>query len=264
MHPEYLYKYRPFASECDIEFTRQIVCDNTIYFAPPCTFNDPFDSRPAFTFDAPFDEMKAYYRRMCSKQMPQLTERACEEELEKILADPATDLRTPQGQQRIQQLHSRILAEEVGVLCLSSERDHILMWSHYADCHKGICLRFDARAAFLREARPIGYEQRRELINPFRDRDEDMAAKTFLMKSRHWLYEGEWRAVRYEGPGPVEFAPEALTGIVLGANASKEAEERAREWASRRRAPLELLRAYPDQQDFRLHIRPLDHWNCEN
>lgn len=258
MVPEYLYKYRPFSGECDIEFARQIVCENTIFFAPPCTFNDPFDSRPAFTFDAPLEEMRAYYHRMCSKRMPQITEQECEAELERILADPDTDLRTPQGQQKIQQLHSSTLAERIGVLCMSATNDHILMWSHYADCHKGICLRFDARAAFLREARPIGYESRRELINPFRDQDEAMAAKTFLMKSRHWHYEGEWRALRYEGPGLVAFAPEALTGIVLGAHASRESEELLREWAARRAKPLELLRAYPDQQEFRLHIRPLE------
>lgn len=58
MAPQYLYKYRPFTSQCDIEFARQIVCENTIFFAPPVTFNDPFDSRPAFTFEAPLDEMK--------------------------------------------------------------------------------------------------------------------------------------------------------------------------------------------------------------
>ena len=54
------------------------------------------------------------------------------------------------------------------------------------------------------------------------------------------------------------FPPEALTGIVLGASAPKKAEELLREWAARREAPLELLRAYPDQQEFRLHIRPIE------
>ena len=98
MAPEFLYKDRPFTGECDIERARQIVCDNAIFFAPPCTFNDPFDSRPAFTFDAPLDEMKAYYRRLCRKKMPQKTEEQNEAELEKIFADPDTDLRTPQGQ----------------------------------------------------------------------------------------------------------------------------------------------------------------------
>lgn len=56
----------------------------------------------------------------------------------------------------------------------------------------------------------------------------------------------------------MEFAPEALTGIVLGASASQEAQERLREWAGRRKSPMQLLCAYPDQQEFRLHIRPLE------
>lgn len=258
MAPQFLYKYRPFTSDCDIERARQVVCDGAIFFAPPCTFNDPFDSRPAFTFDAPLDEMKAYYRRLCRKKIPGMTEEQYDAELDKIFADPGTDLRTPEGQQRIQELHSKALAEEIGVLCLSTERDHILMWSYYADCHKGICLQFDARAPFLRGARPIGYEHRRELINPFRDHDEAMAEKTFLMKSRHWHYEGEWRVIRFEGPGLMTFEPAALTGVVLGAHASREAEGMVRDWARKRHAPLRLMRAYPDQQEFRLHVRDLD------
>lgn len=258
MSPRYLYKYRPLATACDIERTQRIVCDSRIFFAPPCSFNDPFDSRPAFTFEAPVDEMKAYYRRLCGKRMPQLTEREVEAEIERIFADPKTDLRAPQGQSRIQDLHSHALGQEVGVLCLSSVRDHILMWSHYADCHRGICLEFDAGADFLSRARPIGYEESRMLINPFRDRDEEMAEKTFLMKAAHWHYEGEWRLIRYEGPGEEAFAPATLTGIVLGALASEDTERRVRAWAREHETPLRLARAYPDQQAFRLHVRALE------
>lgn len=253
--PQFLYKYRSFSSPCDFERTQRIVCDHHIYFAPPCSFNDPFDCRPAFSFDAPFDEMKAYYRRLCAKRMPHLTAREVEAEIEQLFAEP--DLCAPQGQQKIQELHSHVLAQELGVLCLSSQRDHILMWSHYADCHRGICLEFDTRASFLAGARPIGYEDSRLLINPFRDRDEEMAEKTFLMKASHWHYEGEWRLIRYDGPGEVAFEPEALTGIVLGALTPPEAERHLREWAAQRERPLKLSRAYPDQQAFRLHVRPL-------
>src|SRR5262249_53331053 len=37
----------------------------------------------------------------------------------------------------------KILDQSFGVLCLSECPDDILLWSHYADSHRGLCLEFD-------------------------------------------------------------------------------------------------------------------------
>ncbi|WP_114324918.1 DUF2971 domain-containing protein [Candidatus Colwellia aromaticivorans] len=37
----------------------------------------------------------------------------------------------------------------VGVLCFASKKDNLLMWSHYANDHAGICIELDANAEFF-------------------------------------------------------------------------------------------------------------------
>ena len=47
-----------------------------------------------------------------------------------------------------------------GVLCLSECHDDILMWSHYGDSHRGICLEFKAtNTALFGEAQRVKYAE---------------------------------------------------------------------------------------------------------
>ncbi len=50
-----------------------------------------------------------------------------------------------------------------GILSLSKVRDDILMWTHYADRHRGLCFEFDgsANCNFFGEAQPVVYGEYR-------------------------------------------------------------------------------------------------------
>jgi hypothetical protein len=96
------------------------------------------------------------------------------------------------------------------VLCLSKRNESLLMWSHYADHHKGVVLRL----ACLEEtdsswtvARPMHYvdkmprfvnqEELRSLITGQADlRREAIAERTIFTKALDWQYEKEWRVYR--------------------------------------------------------------------
>ena len=41
------------------------------------------------------------------------------------------------------------LINNIGIFSLSKVPDNILMWSHYADSHKGIVLEFDSNHAYF-------------------------------------------------------------------------------------------------------------------
>ncbi|MBK6787723.1 MAG: DUF2971 domain-containing protein [Betaproteobacteria bacterium] len=43
------------------------------------------------------------------------------------------------------------------MLCFSAHNDILLMWSHYADAHRGICLIFDAKDPVIGMARKVNY-----------------------------------------------------------------------------------------------------------
>ena len=83
----------------------------------------------------------------------------------------------------------RQLGERRGVLCFCEEWHNPLMWSHYADKHRGICLGFDVAEDFLN---PVTYvEQRLEWPAKL---DEAFVQRICKTKFSQWSYEQESRA----------------------------------------------------------------------
>ncbi|HWZ21683.1 MAG TPA: DUF2971 domain-containing protein, partial [Cytophagaceae bacterium] len=83
-------------------------------------------------------------------------------------------------------------------LCSFSERnDSLLMWSHYADSHKGITLEYDVSkndkiGAYLE---PVYYTNKMFDITPFFGKSKDMlpVKMAAITKAEDWQYEKEWR-----------------------------------------------------------------------
>jgi hypothetical protein len=110
----------------------------------------------------------------------------------------AIDQTSEQFEERIMIRWQKIQEESrknVRVCCFSENNDSILMWSHYADEHRGICVEYD----FL-DADNIRY-----LIQPILYSDERLAIDTMegltvlsqvmaaVYKATVWSYESEWR-----------------------------------------------------------------------
>ena len=112
-----------------------------------------------------------------------------------------------------------------GLLSFSSDWTDPVLWSHYADKHRGMCLGLNLRR---HDATEIKYEAQRladeldhnapAVIGP------DMARLLLETKYEHWRYEAEWRwfvplkeAVRQ---GPLYFVPFnpalELAEVILG------------------------------------------------
>jgi hypothetical protein len=89
------------------------------------------------------------------------------------------------------------IAELHSVLCFSESWDNILMWSHYGDRHKGICLGFDVPKEMTRT---VKYVSDIFVVGDFDElsRREKVAAlnRLYETKYRGWSYE---REVRFHG-----------------------------------------------------------------
>lgn len=88
------------------------------------------------------------------------------------------------------------IAGEYGIVCLSAMWTHPLLWAHYADSHRGLCLAFDVDQT--EEFLPVEYVDRRptweEFGYPgFNSLDEDGYARLVHLKFDAWAYENEWR-----------------------------------------------------------------------
>ena len=83
-----------------------------------------------------------------------------------------------------------------GILCFSDKWTNPVMWSHYADKHRGLCLEFEVPDVNLAKVHYRFSRLRAELLQLF-DSDPIVEEKAMLTclttKFSHWKYEHEWR-----------------------------------------------------------------------
>jgi len=255
--PPMFYKYRSMTGE-SAQWVERTVLQNEIYFAPASSFNDPFDLRPVFSLDANPARQKDDFLRMSKKFEPHLSESERLSEARRVMETSLSAENIEHTTAAIQELHAHYLSTNVGILCVSTKRDDILMWSHYADSHRGVCLEFDGMFAFMAHAQKVMYTHSRIPINPYEDDSNAMMEKALLTKSANWSYESEWRLCRYEnGPGVVQFRPQNLTGIIIGALANTATQQKVKEWAKKRVTPIRLYQASTNGRKFELDIKQI-------
>jgi hypothetical protein len=93
------------------------------------------------------------------------------------------------------------ISKYLGVLSLSAECNHNLLWAHYADAHKGVAIGFDQCHLFFADARKVEYVKSRPSISMREAVDSEEKAKkaamsTLFTKNIDWDYEHEYRMVR--------------------------------------------------------------------
>lgn len=80
------------------------------------------------------------------------------------------------------------LSKNRGLIRFSGRWRNPLLWSHYADRHRGVCLSFDVPDHFLGRV-----EYARDRISDFPIIDEALVRRLLLTKFAHWSYESEYR-----------------------------------------------------------------------
>lgn len=255
--PLKFYKYRAMAGEA-AKWVERIVGQHEIYFAPASSFNDPFDLRPPFSLEASKEVQSAFYVGVARKNGSPQSEEELWAEARRTAEDSLSEANLPMTTFIVQALHTDFITNKVGVFCVSTKRDDILMWSHYGDSHRGICLEFDGMAPLMGHAQRVTYSQQRPIINPYVDDNMVALEKAMLTKSDHWKYESEWRLFRnIKGPGIETIRPKNLTGIIIGAAASAEVRQTVFQWARERSAPLSVYQAAINKREFVIDISPL-------
>lgn len=86
--------------------------------------------------------------------------------------------------------------DTIGLLCFSRSWNNPVLWSHYGDKHRGVCLGFDIPDEF---AKPVSYQGKRlaarmEHIGP-RDTNATLGYQLLTTKFEHWRYEDEVRLI---------------------------------------------------------------------
>src|SRR5580704_921719 len=114
-----------------------------VHCAGPRDFNDPWDCRPCYDgsiLDDPtvYMEHVDFFDRVDRQYGPPKTEEQRAQQLQRLRTDPPllkSLLREMVGM-------DKAIHERFRILCLSAKPDSVVMWSHYADKHRGLCLEF--------------------------------------------------------------------------------------------------------------------------
>lgn len=214
--PSFFYRYYPINDENKI-FIEKIFTHNELYFPSPKKFNDPFDSRNPVSYEGTVAEWEKYIGDRIDKYFPNLTK-----EQKKIKIN---ELAQKASNSSIFDSFPDSYIDEMGVFCMSEKNDNILMWSHYTDGHKGICLEFKsiANKPFFVIAQKMKYESKYSKPNMLRSSPEETMQAILLTKSKDWKYEKEWRIINHDnGPGVYNFPAELLTSVILGCSIPEE------------------------------------------
>lgn len=282
-----LYRYR---NQADIERLIASLEKNEtpqIWFSNPCDFNDPFDTwSPNVCTRIPKimdDLINYYYNKICvSSNLNDSEKTECYNLCKSCIPcsnlsdfissvtdifvrycpnlDRKTVLREIETETRQPIINTYINQQKKsGVACFSEVPNSILMWSHYGDSHKGVCLEYtfqtlnnvvinntrnDSLTKFIY---PINYKTdlseyvrlTSELIlnfmnnmNPKPDSCRVEIMRHTLTKAIEWSYEREWRIlVAYNSPRQhsieryIRLLPDC---IYLGAKISNHYEDRIR------------------------------------
>ena len=92
---------------------------------------------------------------------------------------------------------ARDIDERYRVYCLGPDPQNSLVWSHYADSHRGICLEFSLSNEIFCAALKCEYSSAYPIMK-LHDNSDDTALLSLLAKSDVWSYEKEYRLIAQE------------------------------------------------------------------
>lgn len=252
--PREFFKYRDL-SGAESLWVERTICHHEIYLGSPEQFNDPFDCLPIFDMAYTEAQLRALAQRVITQNRPGICQAELESEIERFLsAASGFDPSAASGHMR--QAHIDQVKSVLGVYCVADKSDNLLMWSHYANSHRGICLGFDPERFPFDVAQKVEYKKARERILPSDDNNAKVV-KALLSKSSDWGYEGEWRIIDpYNGIGVKNIHPRALISIVFGARISDKDRQTVEAWARTRTYQPRLLQAHISTENFEVEVHP--------
>jgi hypothetical protein len=233
--PEILYKYRSLSVD-NFKFTYYIFMKNELYFPHPDQVDDPFDCKT-------FPYLENVNKRQLLKKLETINpKKFADKEINLLKVKQAINNKS-ESELRAYFLDKFKSQQNVGVLSLSEKHLDILMWGHYTDSHKGICIGFDYNKLLfyfndtLFPPDKVKYPPSNEYPkwDPFVDDKEELVEKIFFTKALCWKYEQEWRVILPEkGRSSQKFDPDAIVSVHLGCQITKGNKEAVIDWCLQR------------------------------
>lgn len=243
--PERLWKYRKWN-----QHARDMIVHGEIYFSNIEQLNDPFEFRWTDVYPQDPFELDQYVKNILAKRFPYDTVEQRRRRYPTLLRQAKELAR--QGGGRFP-TSARIY---LGVFSVAAINDDILMWSHYADFHMGVCIGIRPRLIGKRFC-PVEYVDHvpdHDVWNyVIGDRDKFVALSA--TKFKRWEYEEEWRTVSKRGK---QCFPGCVDQIVVGVRASDATREDVRKAVAESGHAIHVIDAKLSTREYAVVIP-----NCE-
>lgn len=233
------YKYRQWSQQ-----TIEVLLNKEIYFANPASLNDPLDSTCDITLE---------YQKVVDKFDPKLDEETNRKAFLLHLLNQKSVYNDGTEEQKTLNEVLQTFLKDVGIFSLSKTARDALLWSHYGDAHRGICLGFETdeligvrnlvcgsvqylahppyQDIFIELMTVLGkfvkpwepdHHYPDELGTAFSQyQKKKLLEGNLMVKSEKWKYEEEYRLINVTA-GRDKFSSQALKEIVLGSRTTTE------------------------------------------
>ena len=230
----------------------QSFTDNELHFCTVQDFNDPFECAFQVQFSQDKRENIKFGDLALKRQYPNLSS----QERDAIIQNEADIFDDPDYALFVRET-MRQGFNKWGICCLSKVRDNVLMWSHYANKHRGFCLEFSTEqfSVGLTTGRtgplPVHYTDKYPVARII---DEIALRETILTKAEQWEYEKEWRIITPEQTGLYPFPSHCLTGVIFGCRMLEKHKEMIREWCRNREPAIKYYETRESEDSYTLDI----------
>lgn len=221
-----------------------MLIENKIWFGSAKDFNDPFDCQL---------KSKTEYDK---NDIILLINRLPTNEIEKANLISNIDNFAINEYENLVNNAMKHKANKAGITCFTSREDDLLLWTHYANSHTGICLKFDVLKSLETFALPIivKYVNKYPEYNYIKDYKDELIDFMFQTKSLDWEYENEYRILKPE-IGEYDFNKDALVELIFGVNASNESIERYKDILSSNGYNTKIKYATVSDSEYKIVIK---------
>ena len=264
-----LYKYASWQEKDDDNLTRKNIKASALYFNTPDSFNDPFDNAPSYNISV--ESRRELINRFVQDNRGKYSDDLLNE-AHNILAPIFNNIFKDDD-------YNKLYTAKRGITCLSRDNANILMWSHYANKHSGVCLGFNIDESdehlvnFFDETKnqklfPNG-KACRLLPMKYVSSDERPSIESWeeilTFKSDLWKYEQEVRIMVHSYdqiifPQTLRYQTNCLKEIICGANMKLKTFIRLKNFIEKlpNASSISIFVATLSESDYKLLIQKLD------
>jgi len=202
--PSRLFRYENISLQTIRNLKNQVV-----YLGAPRNFNDPYDCAISAALGDLSDDGLSQFLNGAQVAAPA-------EEVKALIKQGAT--------KAISDIAESFINGR-GISCFTEKNDNLLMWSHYADGGRGICLEFSTSESLFEKAKKVNYVDdipRLSLDRLLCENNYEDVMELFRTKSTAWQYEQEWRVMHEKAGTAWTYDSKSLTGIYFGPSAPED------------------------------------------